>query len=150
MDHTAGPRLDDQLCFAAYAATNALTRAYRPMLGSLGLTYPQYLVLMVLWENGATSVQAIGDRLRLGASAITPLLDRLEGAGFVLRARSGTDRRVVLVTTTPAGHALQAQVATAQQEVVCRTGLSPEALISLRDMLNALTNRLDPAEATPG
>lgn len=154
MDQMTGPRLDDQLCFAVYAATNALTRAYRPLLGTIGLTYPQYLVLMVLWQDGPRSVQAIGDRLRLGASAITPLLDRLETAGFVVRSRSETDRRVVLVTVTAAGQALQTQVAAAQQNVVCQSGLLPEAMSKLRKDLLALVERLDPtktaAEARPG
>jgi len=154
MDQVTGPRLDDQLCFAVYAATNALTRAYRPLLGTIGLTYPQYLVLMVLWQDGTRSVQAIGDRLRLGASAITPLLDRLETAGFVVRGRSETDRRVVLVTVTAAGQALQAQVTVAQQNVVCQSGLLPEAMNQLRQDLLALVERLDPTgtavEAKPG
>ncbi len=148
MDQVTGPRLDDQLCFAVYAATNALTRAYRPLLGTIGLTYPQYLVLMVLWQDGTRSVQAIGDRLRLGASAITPLLDRLETAGFVVRGRSETDRRVVLVTVTAAGQALQAQVTVAQQNVVCQSGLLPEAMNQLRQDLLALVERLDPTGTT--
>ncbi len=135
-------RLDDQLCFALYAATNAVTRAYRPLLGALGFTYPQYLVMLALWQDGALSVREIAARLRLGPSAITPLIDQLEAAGFVSRTRSGTDRRMVTVVVSETGRNLHEAAAAAQEAVVCRTGLSEDALRALRDELNALVDRI--------
>lgn len=142
-------RLDDQLCFALYAATNAVTRTYRPLLGALGLTYPQYLVMLVLWQDGATSVRGIAARLQLGASAITPMIDQLETAGLVTRARSGRDRRVVLVALTEVGRRLEEAAAAAQEAVVCRTGLSEQALAALRQDLVALVDRIAAAGAVP-
>lgn len=135
-------RLDDQLCFSLYAATHAVTRAYRPLLGRLGLTYPQYLVMLVLWQDGSRTSGDIGRRLALRQNAITPLLDRLEAAGLLLRRRSGEDRRVVHVHLTPAGIDLETAVAQAQQAVECRTGLAPEGLGRLRGELAALARRM--------
>lgn len=142
-------RLDDQLCFALYAATNAVTRAYRPLLGALGLTYPQYLVMLVLWQDGATAIRGIAARLQLGPSAITPLVDQLEAAGLVTRERSGADRRVVRVFLTEAGRRLEEAAAIAQEAVVCRTGLSEQDLAALRDDLNALVDRIAASDAAP-
>ncbi|MCJ2100707.1 MarR family winged helix-turn-helix transcriptional regulator [Methylobacterium sp. E-046] len=138
---TPGLLLNDQLCFALYAATNAVVRAYRPMLAELGLTYPQYLLMLALWQDGSGSVHALAERLRLGPNAITPLVDRLEAAGFVTRAR-GTDRRVVLVALTKTGIGLEAKVSVAQQSVVCRVGLADRDLAALRKELQDLTDRL--------
>ena len=132
-----GLRLDDQLCFALYAATNSVVRAYRPLLGELGLTYPQYLVMLALWQDGLTAVHDLAARLQLTSSAITPLVDRLEAAGFVTRARA-SDRRVVLVALTEAGRMLEDRVAIAQQAVVCRTGLGDRDLADLRQELRDL------------
>ncbi|SFL58216.1 MarR family winged helix-turn-helix transcriptional regulator [Methylorubrum salsuginis] len=141
-------RLDDQLCFALYAATNAVVRAYRPLLGELGLTYPQYLVMLALWQDGAAPAHTLAARLQLGASAITPLVDRLEAAGLVTRAR-GTDRRVVLVALTEAGRRLEEKVAVAQQAVVCRTGLEEDSLAALRQELKALADRIAGSGSVP-
>ena len=140
-----GPLLDEQLCFALYAATNAVTRAYRPLLGALGLTYPQYLVMMVLWQDGASTIQTIARRLRLGANAITPLIDRLEAAGLVARGQSATDRRVVRAILTAAGEALRDEVSKAQDSVGCQIALSADAVAALRAELLALTDRMAPA-----
>ena len=140
-------RLDDQLCFALYAATNAVTRAYRSGLGSIGLTYPQYLVMLVLWQDGERSSSEIARRLCLGANAVSPLLDRLERSGFILRLRDGRDRRVVRVRLTDAGAALESAVAEVQRSVVCETGLPPEALAALREELKELASRMAPAAA---
>lgn len=90
-----GLRLDDQLCFALYAATNAITRSYRPLLGEIGLTYPQYLVMLTLWQDGSAPVGRIAHRLELDSHAVSPLVDRLEAAGLVVR-RPGADRRQVV------------------------------------------------------
>ena len=136
-----GLRLDDQLCFALYAATNSVVRAYRPLLGELGLTYPQYLVMLALWQDGVTAVHDLATRLQLTSSAITPLVDRLEAAGFVTRTRAA-DRRIVLVALTEVGRLLEDQVAMAQQAVVCRTGLGDRDLADLRKELKDLADRV--------
>ena len=142
-------RLDDQLCFALYAATNSVVRAYRPLLGELGLTYPQYLVMLALWQDGVTAVHDLAARLQLTSSAITPLVDRLEAAGFVTRTRA-VDRRIVLVALTEAGRLLEDQVATAQQAVVCRTGLGDRELADLRQELKDLADRVAAAGMAQG
>ncbi|WP_342153269.1 MarR family transcriptional regulator [Methylorubrum sp. SB2] len=141
-------KLDDQLCFALYAATNAVVRAYRPLLGELGLTYPQYLVMLALWQDGGMAVHDLASRLQQAPSAITPLVDRLEAAGFVARARA-SDRRVVLVSLTEIGRQLEDKVATAQQAVVCRTGLGDRDLADLRQELEDLTDRIAATRAVP-
>ena len=131
-------RLDDQLCFALYAATNAVVRAYRPLLLELGLTYPQYLVMMALWEQEDVSVGDLGARLGLPVSGITPVLDRLDRAGLLDRRRGSPDRRVVLIALTDEGRALEEEAAKAQHQVRCQTMLSPGALATLRGELQDL------------
>ncbi len=143
--------LDKQLCFALYAATNAVTRAYRPLLAQLDLTYPQYLVMLVLWQDGHSTSREIAQRLQLSANAISPLLDRLEDSGFIARQRDRTDRRVIHITLTPRGEALESAVFDAQQAVECQTGLAPDDLDALRDELSALAERMAEKTAkTPG
>lgn len=137
-------RLDDQLCFALYAATNAVTRAYRPLLREINLTYPQYLVMLVLWQDGDGPTGHIANRLSLPPNAVTPLLDRLEANGFVKRQRDGNDRRIVHVTLTPEGAALERAAAQAQADVECRTLLKPDDLATLRQELKELVERMEP------
>jgi DNA-binding MarR family transcriptional regulator len=131
-------RLDDQLCFALYAATNAITRAYRPLLGELGITYPQYLTLMALWQHGTGTVSELAGHLQLPAHAMTPLLQRLENVGLVVRRRSPIDSRVVQIELTPAGVELETSASAVQRTVVCATGLSTDALAALRGGLHDL------------
>ena len=100
-------RLDDQLCYAVYSAALAINRLYKPTLDALGLTYPQFLALMALWEDDGQSVKAIADRLALESSTLTPLLKRLEAAGLVVRRRSADDERQVVVSLTEKGRALE-------------------------------------------
>ena len=100
-------RLDRQICFPLYAASNMLTRLYRPVLEKLGLTYPQYLVMLVLWESAPHSVGDLGSKLHLDSGTLTPLLKRLEQAGFVSRRRDADDERRVLVHLTRSGRALK-------------------------------------------
>jgi DNA-binding MarR family transcriptional regulator len=138
----AGLRLDDQLCFALYAATNAITRAYRPLLRELGITYPQYLTLMALWQHGTGTVSGLAQLLDLPAHAMTPLLQRLEHAGLIVRRRSPIDSRVV-------GVELETKAATVQRTVECATGLSPQALAALRGELHDLVNDLRANAAGP-
>ncbi|MET3807934.1 DNA-binding MarR family transcriptional regulator [Nakamurella sp. UYEF19] len=135
------PRLDDQLCFALYAATHAITRRYRPLLDEIGLTYPQYLLMLIMWQDGRATVGQIARRLELDSHAVTPLVTRLEAAGLVDRA-AGTDRRQVMITATSRGRELQAAAARAQAQVAGDTGLAPADLADLRRRLRVLTDRL--------
>ncbi|SDM88967.1 DNA-binding transcriptional regulator, MarR family [Methylobacterium phyllostachyos] len=147
-----GLRLDDQICFALYAATNAVTRAYKPLLAELGLTYPQYLVMLALWQDSAMAGTDLAARLEVGPSAVTPLVDRLESAGFVTRVRAA-DRRVVMVAPTAAGLALEEKAVKAQRAVVRRTGLGARPLADLRRELRALADRVvapDPSSRGAG
>lgn len=131
-------RLDDQLCFALYAATNQITRAYRPLLDSIGLTYPQYLVMLVLWEADSRPINDIAGRLQLSPHALSPMLNRLEKAGFVERHVDSDDGRVVNVSLTAEGRELEAGASRAQYDVVDQTGLCGEDLEGLREALHAL------------
>lgn len=133
-------RLDDQLCFALYAATNAITRAYRRPLRELGITYPQYLTLMALWQHGSGAVSELARHLDLPAHALTPLLRRLEQAGLVVRRRSPIDNRSVLVELTSAGIELETSAAAVQRSVACATGLPPDTLATLRCELHSLVD----------
>jgi DNA-binding MarR family transcriptional regulator len=136
------PRLDDQLCFSIYGALQAMTRAYKPHLETFGLTYPQYLVMLVLWEAGELSVKDIGERLNLDSGTLTPLLKRLEAAGYVRRMRDRSDERVVRVSTTPAGNALRGPIGEAVRAVGCATGLTMDDLGRLRDDLKSLRRHM--------
>ncbi|QFT95192.1 Organic hydroperoxide resistance transcriptional regulator (plasmid) [Roseovarius sp. THAF9] len=147
MMHSRQLRLDDQLCFALYAATNAVTRAYRPFLNNLNLTYPQYLVMLVLWQDGPSSHGQIANRLKLSQNAITPLVDRLVAQGFAERTRKESDRRVVTVQATQEGLDLEGSVSLAQQSVECQTGFHPDALAQIRDELIALADRMEQENA---
>ena len=134
--------LDNQLCFALYAATNAVTRAYRAPLGQVGLTYPQYLAMVVLWQRGNCTVKQLADTLLLDSSTLTPLLKRLEAAGWVHRNRDRQDERVVWIGLTAAGQALRAPVAAIQQGVACRTQLAQAELVTLRTQLRTLAETM--------
>lgn len=140
-------RLDEQLCFALYAATHAITRTYRSMLGEAGLTYPQYLVLLVLMEQPVMTSGALARALKLDAGTLTPLLKRLASAGLVSRERRAEDERVVDIRLTEAGQALHDDLLAARRNVVCRSGLSEEEIATLRTALNALTETLSQADA---
>ncbi len=148
-DHGLGLELDNQLCFALYAATNAVTRMYRPLLAQVGMTYPQYLVMLVLWQEGPRPIGKIADRLRLGPSAVVPLVDQLQRNGFVQRRKDANDRRMVFIELTDAGHEVERQVADARQMVVCRLGLSDDEIAALRTELTDLTSRIDANGAEP-
>ena len=142
-DPRAGPlHLEDQLCFALYAASRAMTAAYAPMLDALDLTYPQYLVLLVLWDHDGERVSGIGDRLQLDSATLTPLLKRLEARGLVERRRSAADERVVEVFLTTEGKRLKRRAADIPACMLERTGLSLTELAALRATLLDLTRRL--------
>lgn len=135
-------RLDDQLCFALYSASRAVTAAYRPLLDELNLTYPQYLVLLVLWDEEPCTVGHLGDRLRLDSGTLSPLLKRLEAAGLVRRRRSPEDERRVTITLTPAGRALEQRAACIPDRLLGETDVEPTDLMALRDALNLISAEL--------
>lgn len=137
-----GQGIDDQLCFALYTASRAMTRAYQPILEPLGLTYPQYLTLLVLWEDDGLRVSALGERLHLDSATLTPLLKRLESQGLVHRRRSAQDERVVEVSLTEAGWDMRQRAAQVPFAMLCQTGLELGELAALREQLKALTARL--------
>lgn len=136
-------RLDDQLCFALYAATNAVTRVYRPLLKDIGLTYAQYLVMLTLWEHGSQQVGEIAEQMRLATHAVSPILDRLEEAKLVRRSKGGDDGRAVHVELTTRGAALETKAAAVQEAVRCSTMLDPDEVIQLRTDLKALLARME-------
>lgn len=138
--------LDEQLCFALYAASRVLIGFYRPMLDQLGLTYPQYLVMLVLWEREEATVTAIGSALQLETGTLSPLLKRLESTGFIERRRLESDERSVLVSLTPSGLALRDRVPPMQQRAGEATGLSMPEIEDLRGRLQQLTVALRAAE----
>jgi len=133
--------LDDQLCFALYAAQRAVTAAYRPLLDDLGLTYPQYLVLLVLWERGETTVKELAEALRLDYGTVSPLLKRLEAAGLVSRERSARDERSVLVAVTGRGEELRERAARVPGSLLTTTGLDATGVERLREELWQLARR---------
>lgn len=135
-------RLSDQLCFPLYAATRAVQQRYRPLLEPLGLTYPQYLVMLVLWEGDGLSVQDLGERLFLDAGTLSPLLRRLEAAGLVRRDRSDPDGRVVRLTLTPEGRALEARAAGVPEALVAALPETDLDLPTLKRTLDALLKTL--------
>lgn len=130
--------LDRQVCFALYAASRAVTAAYRPLLEPLGLTYPQYLVMLVLWERGRLQVREIGDALRLDSGTLSPLLKRLEAARLVTRERSPEDERQVVVDLTDDGRALRERAVDVPARIVEAARIEPETLALLRRACDAL------------
>lgn len=141
-DPQACLRLDEQLCFALYSATSAVVRTYRPLLREIGLTYPQYVVMMALWERPDTTPTRLAARLDLPAHGLSPVLDRLHLQGLLLKRPHPHDGRVTRVTLTPAGRELERAAARAQQQVACSTHLAAEVLARIRDDLHNLTAQL--------
>ncbi|MFG1358545.1 MarR family winged helix-turn-helix transcriptional regulator [Xanthobacter pseudotagetidis] len=144
------PPLDDFLCFALYAASHAMTRFYKPLLDPLGLTYPQYLAMVALWEKGERTVGELGEALGLESSTLTPLLKRLEAMGHVVRARDSRDERVVRVRLTDQGLALRERAATVPGCLFAASGLSLDELVGLRRQLVVLRRALEADETTAG
>jgi DNA-binding MarR family transcriptional regulator len=130
--------LDDQLCFALYAASRAVTQRYRPLLERVGITYPQYLVMLVLWEHGSTTVKGLADALQLDYGTLSPLLKRLAAAGYVERRRRTDDERSVEITLTEAGRELKKQVGEIPQVIVDAYKLDADDFASLRSTLREL------------
>ncbi|MCS0588875.1 MarR family winged helix-turn-helix transcriptional regulator [Massilia norwichensis] len=142
MESNKTPLLDEQLCFALYSTGLAMNKVYRKLLRKLDLTYPQYLVMLVLWEREGVSVSEIGARLFLDSATLTPLLKRLEAAGLVARTRSAQDERQVVVSLTDAGRAMRGEAASIQEGVLCAAACAPGDLVALKQQLESLRGKL--------
>ncbi|WP_404815990.1 MarR family winged helix-turn-helix transcriptional regulator [Streptomyces thermolineatus] len=138
-------RLDLQVCFALHATSRAFDTLYRRLLGDLGLTYPQYLAMLVLWEHGSSTVKELGRALRLDSGTLSPLLKRLETAGLVVRGRSPHDERSVVVGLTSSGEALRERAAEIPRRVLAATGLERQEAAALHGALARVTAALDDA-----
>lgn len=137
--------LGNQICFAVYSTAHAFNRVYKPLLDKLGLTYPQYLVMMVLWERDGVAVKDIGDKLFLDSGTLTPLLKRLEAAELVKRTRSTEDERQVLIALTPKGQALREQARAVPQSILSSSACSVGELFAMKNELVALRDKLNAA-----
>ncbi|KJC44732.1 MarR family transcriptional regulator [Bradyrhizobium sp. LTSP857] len=136
-------RLDNQICFAVYSAAHAFNRVYKPLLDRLGLTYPQYLVMLVLWERDDVPLKDIGEKLFLDSGTLTPLLKRLEAAHLVKRTRSSEDERQVLIALTSQGHALKEKARAVPQSILAASDCSVSELVAMKDEIVALRDRLN-------
>lgn len=135
--------LASQLCFALYSTSRSMTAAYRPFLDAMGVTYPQYLALLALWERPAMTMKELGEQLRLDYGTVSPLIQRLQAHGLVESVRSSHDRRAVELRATDAGHALRPQAEQMIEAVMAGVGYPVEHLIEMRDQVNQLGARLD-------
>src|SRR5882762_1624370 len=135
--------LGNQLCFAIYSTAHAFNRVYKPLLDRLGLTYPQYLVMLVLWERDGVPVKDIGERLFLDSGTLTPLLKRLETAGLVKRTRSTEDERQVLIALTPQGHALKEKARSVPRSILAASACTVAELSAMKNEIVALRDRLN-------
>ena len=136
-------RLDNQICFAVYSASHAFNRIYKPLLDRLGLTYPQYLVMLVLWERDGVAVKEVGERLHLDSGTLTPLLKRLEQAGLIKRTRSTEDERQVLIDLTSQGQALKEKARAVPPAILAASQCSVAELTAVKDEIVALRDRLN-------
>lgn len=136
------PPLSEQLCFDLYAASRAVTNAYRPVLRELGLTYPQFLVLVVLWDEGPCTVRDLAEHLQLDHGTLTPLLRRMETNGIVTRRRAPTDERFVEIALTPEGDALRVHATRIHCDMVSALGLDPARFEALQATLRELTTNV--------
>jgi DNA-binding MarR family transcriptional regulator len=136
------PRLDGQLCFALYSTSLAMSKVYRKLLRGMGLTYSQYLVMMVLWERDELTVSEVGERLFLDSATLTPLLKRMELANLITRARAASDERQVIITLTSHGDSLRHEAAKLLPELSKATGCSLPQVLAMKDELNALRANL--------
>jgi DNA-binding MarR family transcriptional regulator len=134
--------LDNQFCFALYSASLAMTKTYKPFLDKVGLTYPQYLVMLVLWQQDDILVKAIGERLFLDSGTLTPLLKRLEASSLIVRTRDESDERQVRITLTKEGRALKKKAQDIPYQVLCASGQSPDDLMDMRARLSRVRNDL--------
>jgi DNA-binding MarR family transcriptional regulator len=134
--------LDNQFCFALYSASLAMTKTYKPFLDKIGLTYPQYLVMLVLWQKDDVLVKAIGERLFLDSGTLTPLLKRLESSGLITRTRDDVDERQVRITLTKEGRALKKKAQDIPHQVLCASRQPASILRGLRRQLSVIRDDL--------
>ena len=134
--------LDQFICFSIYSASHALNKAYKPLLDRLGLTYPQYLVMVALWDRDGRTVSDIGGELHLESNTLTPVLKRLEAAGFIERSRSATDERQVIINLTMKGRSLQADAKSIPDCIVTASGMDLERLTQLNNEIKMLSRNL--------
>jgi MarR family transcriptional regulator, organic hydroperoxide resistance regulator len=139
-------KLERQLCFAVYSTAHAFTRAYKPILDKVGLTYPQYLVMLVLWEKAELPVKTIGEKLDLDSGTLSPLLKRLEQNGLIKRIRDLRDERQVLVSLTPKGDAMRGEVDTIMGSIGHAIGCTLEEMAEIRTLLQGLRSNLNEAD----
>jgi DNA-binding MarR family transcriptional regulator len=136
-------KLEDHLCFSLYASSRAIFRLYRPFLDELNLTYPQYLVLLVLWEREKCTVKELGELLDLDSGTLTPMLKRMEASGFVKRRRDTTDERVVIVSITEEGEALRDKAVCIPQSLLTSTGMTVEEVTVLNSAIKKLLTKVN-------
>ena len=141
-------RLDHLICFAAYSASHAFSRFYRPTLDRLGLTYPQFVVMMVLWEKQKTTMKALSDEVQLESNTLTPLLKKLEAAGLVRRTRNAEDERVLDVEVTEKGMALKVDAKVMALELAKASGETLEGVLDLQQRLVKMRRSIEKATAT--
>ena len=144
MPDTSPPelKLENQICFAVYSAAHAFAQAYKPHLEPMGLTYPQYLVMLLLWDQDGRSVNEIAHPLHLDSGTLTPLLKRMEKAGLLTRGRDAKDERIVRVHLTPQGKSLKEKARAIPQAMLCASGLELDGLMALREEVKALGQSL--------
>ena len=135
-------RLDNQLCFALYASSKEIISLYKPYLNPYGLTYTQYITLLVLWEQDSLSVSELGNRLLLDSGTLTPLLKKLEKSGFIERVRNKDDERSVTISLTENGKMLQEKFIELPQKMFCNSGITLDEAIKLKEMLNQLLTNI--------
>ncbi|WP_028748946.1 MarR family winged helix-turn-helix transcriptional regulator [Rhizobium mesoamericanum] len=138
-------RLENQLCFAVYSTAHAFTRAYKPILDKVGLTYPQYLVMLALWERSEQAVKAIGEQLDLDSGTLSPLLKRLEQNGLIKRTRDSRDERQVIVSLTDKGRAMRGEIDTIMSAIGQAAGCTLEEMKTIRGLLRSLRSNLTAA-----
>lgn len=141
-------KLEHQLCFSLYTASRVTTKLYRPLLDELGLTYPQYLVMLVLWEADGIMISAVGERLKLDTGTLTPLLKRLESDGLLTRTRDSADERKVVIHLTNRGRELKTRATNVPGQMFCRTGLNMEEFERLKEMLDSLISHIEKNSGT--
>lgn len=139
--------LENQFCFALYSASLAMTKTYKPFLDKVGLTYPQYLVMLVLWQQDDVLVKSIGEKLFLDSGTLTPLLKRLEASALIARTRDESDERQVRITLTKEGRALKKKAQSIPHQVLCASGQAQKALEGLRAQLSAIRDDLSKANS---
>ena len=134
--------LDKQICFSLYSASNAMNRAYRPLLESLDLTYLQYIVMMVLWEHSTMNVKELGSKVHLDSGTLTPLLKRLEGKGLLIRTRGKKDERVRIISLSDEGLKMREKAESVPKEMLCKSRMTIEELTTLKQSCDLLLSKL--------